>query len=240
MLARTHRHRYVKGETLFHEEDLAETIHLIQEAALSRAGPLPQGDVVTYAVLGPGEAFGEMAMLADDHRRTSTIVAVEPVVALTLRFDEFRQLCDQQPGVQALLVRILAQRVDRLSDAPHRRPLPAADRAVLRTLVDLCSQYAESARSVPVTLPLPQVDVAELSGASRPTTNRFLRRLGRTGLYTSQPRPRHRCRRVGAPGDEHVERLADPRRGPTTVAPRPGRGDPRSRGAHGSNATMNT
>ena len=182
VLARTHRHRYVKGETLFHEGDLAETIHLIQEGRVVSRRTTPQGDVVTYAVLGPGEAFGEMAMLADDHRRTSTIVAVEPVVTLTLRFDEFRQLCDQYPGVQALLVRILAQRVDRLSTHLIDALYLPADGRVLRTLVDLCSQYAESARSVPVTLPLTQVDVAELSGASRPTTNRFLRRLEQDGL----------------------------------------------------------
>src|SRR5690349_9502331 len=70
VLARTHRHRYAKGETLFHEGDLAETIHLIQEGRVVARRSTPQGDVVTYSVMGPGEAFGEMAMLADDHRRS--------------------------------------------------------------------------------------------------------------------------------------------------------------------------
>src|SRR5204862_5871568 len=130
----------------------------------------------------PGEAFGEMAMLAEDHRRTSTIVAIEPVVTLTLRFDEFRRLCDDYPGVQALLVRMLAQRVDRLSTHLVDALYLPADRRVLRTLVDLSREYAEPARVGDVTLPLTQVDVAELSGASRPTTNRYLRRLEREGL----------------------------------------------------------
>ena len=182
VLGRTHRHRYAKGETLFHEGDLAETIHLIQEGRVVSRRTTPQGDVVTYAVLGPGEAFGEMAMLADDHRRSSTIVAIEPVVTLTLRFDEFRQLCEEHPGVQALLVRMLAQRVDRLSTHLIDALYLPADRRVLRTLVDLCGQYSDRARSGEVTLPLTQVDVAELSGASRPTTNRYLRRLEEEGL----------------------------------------------------------
>jgi CRP-like cAMP-binding protein len=182
VLARTHRHRYAKGETVLHEGDLAETIHLIQEGRVISRRTTWQGDVVTYAVLGPGEAFGEMAMLADDHRRTSTIVAVEPVVTLTLRFDEFRQLCDQYPGVQALLVRILAQRVDRLSTHLIDALYLPADLRVLRTLLDLSGQYAESARPGHVTLPLTQIEIAELSGASRPTTNRFLRRLEQDGL----------------------------------------------------------
>jgi len=182
VLGRTHRHRYAKGETLFHEGDLAETIHLIQEGRVVSRRTTPQGDVVTYAVLGPGEAFGEMAMLADDHRRSSTIVAIEPVVTLTLRFDEFRQLCEEYSGVQGLLVRMLAQRVDRLSTHLIDALYLPADRRVLRTLVDLCGQYADRARSGEVTLPLTQVDVSELSGASRPTTNRYLRRLEEEGL----------------------------------------------------------
>ncbi|HEU5000134.1 MAG TPA: Crp/Fnr family transcriptional regulator [Lapillicoccus sp.] len=182
VLARTHRHRYAKGETLFHEGDLAETVHLIQEGRVVARRSTPQGDVVTYAVMGPGEAFGEMAMLADDHRRSSTIVALEPVTTLTLRFDEFAQLCEAYPGVQALLVRMLAQRVDRLSTHLLDALYLPADRRVLRTLVDLSTQYGAGTGSAEVTLPLTQVDVAELSGSSRPTTNRYLRRLEERGL----------------------------------------------------------
>jgi CRP/FNR family transcriptional regulator, cyclic AMP receptor protein len=182
VLARVHRHRYAKGETLLHEGDLAETIHFIQEGRVVSRRTTPDGDVVAFRMLGPGEAFGEMAMLADDHRRSSTIVAIEPVVTLSLRFEEFRRLCDEHPGVQALLVRMLAQRVDRLSTHLLDALYMPADRRVLRTLVDLCSEYATHTQSGEVTFALTQVDVAELSGASRPTTNRFLRRLEEGGL----------------------------------------------------------
>src|SRR6478735_5797192 len=107
VLAGTRRHRYAKGETLFHEGDLAEPVHFLQEGRVVSRRTTPQGDVATFAVLGPGEAFGEMAMLADDHRRTSTIVAIEPVITLSLRFEEFRRLCEEHPEVNDLLVRML-------------------------------------------------------------------------------------------------------------------------------------
>jgi CRP-like cAMP-binding protein len=182
VLARAQRHRYAKGETLFHEGDLADTIHLIQEGRVVARRTTPQGDVVTFAVMSPGEAFGEMAMLSDNPRRSATIVALEPVVTLTLRFDEFRRLCDEHPGVQALLVRMLAQRVDRLSTHLIDALYMPADRRVLRTLVDLCGHFANPTSYGELTFALTQVDLAELSGASRPTTNRFLRRLERDGL----------------------------------------------------------
>ncbi|MEO7235461.1 MAG: Crp/Fnr family transcriptional regulator [Lapillicoccus sp.] len=182
VLAQTHRRRYAKGETLFHEGDLAETVHLVEQGRVVSRRTTPQGDVVTYAVLGPGEAFGEMAMVAHDHRRSSTIVALEPVVTLTLRFDEFRRLCDDHPGVQTLLVAMLAQRVDRLSTHLMNALYMPADQRLLRTLVDLSTHYGPDGRSGEVTLPLTQVDVGELAGASRPTTNRVLRRLEQEGL----------------------------------------------------------
>ena len=186
MLAGTRRHRYAKGETLFHEGDLAEAVHFLQEGRVVSRRTTPHGDVATFAVLGPGEAFGEMAMLADDHRRTSTIVAIEPVITLSLRFDEFRRLCDEHPDVQDLLVRMLAQRVDRLSTHLLDALYLSADGRVLRTLLDLCEQYADRGNSVEVHLPLTQVEVAELSGASRPTANRYLRRLEEGGLIRLQ------------------------------------------------------
>ena len=186
VLAGTRRHRYAKGETLFHEGDLAETLHFLHEGRVVSRRTTPHGDVATFAVLGPGEAFGEMAMLADDHRRTSTIVAIEPVITLSLRFDEFRRLCDEHPDVKDLLVRMLAQRVDRLSAHLIDALYLSADGRVLRTLLDLCGQYADSTKPVEVHLPLTQVEVAELSGASRPTANRYLRRLERDGLLRLQ------------------------------------------------------
>jgi CRP-like cAMP-binding protein len=186
VLSRTRRRRYARGETLFHEGDLAETVHFLQEGRVVSRRTTPHGDVVTFAVLGPGEAFGEMAMLADDHRRTSTIAAIEPVVTLTLRFDEFRRLCDEHPEVQDLLVAMLVQRVDRLSTHLLDALYLPADSRVLRTLLDLCGQYSDSAGPVEVNLPLTQAEVAELSGASRPTANRYLRRLEKDGFLRLQ------------------------------------------------------
>ena len=100
VLARMHRRRYARGETLFHEGDLGEAIHFIQEGRVVSRRTTRQGDTVTFALLGPGDVFGEMAMLAEDHRRSSTISAIEVVVTQTLRFDEFQRLCEEHPAVQ--------------------------------------------------------------------------------------------------------------------------------------------
>jgi CRP-like cAMP-binding protein len=55
------------------------------------------------------------------------------------------------------------------------------DRRVVRRILDLCEQY-ETGPDSRVVIPLTQTDIAELAGATRPSTNRVLRALETEGL----------------------------------------------------------
>lgn len=182
VLAATRRHRYAQGEVVFHEGDPADTIHFVAEGRLAARRSTESGEVVTLSLIGPGDAFGELAMLAPRSRRTSTVVALEKVVTLTLTFDEFTRLRSSQAAVERLLVDLLADRVRRLSDrlleALH---VPVEDR-VVRRLSELCASYVGSRPSGSIVLPLTQSEIGQLAGASRPATNRVLRRLASEGV----------------------------------------------------------
>lgn len=181
VLASTRRRRFAAGEVVFHEEDLADTVHFVAQGHLAARRSTPDGSTVTFAVLGPGDAFGEMAMLAPQPRRTSTVLALEPAVTLSLRFADFDRLRAAHPAVERLLVEMLAQRVRRLSDHLLEALHVPADQRVVRRLAEVCDRYAEG-RSGPVVVPLTQSAVGDLAGAARPTTNRVLRALATAGV----------------------------------------------------------
>ena len=69
----------------------------------------------------------------------------------------------------------------RLSDHLLEALFLPTDRRVIRRLLDLCEQY-EAGPDRPVVIPLTQTDIAELAGATRPSTNRVLRTLETDGL----------------------------------------------------------
>jgi CRP-like cAMP-binding protein len=115
-------------------------------------------------------------VVSSSHRRSSTVSALEPTTTLSLTFAEFSRLCDDHPGIRALLATLLAARVKRLSDHLLEALFLPTDRRVIRRLLDLCEQY-EAAPGQPVVIPLTQTDIAELAGATRPSTNRVLRSL---------------------------------------------------------------
>jgi CRP/FNR family transcriptional regulator, cyclic AMP receptor protein len=182
VLARTRRRQFARGEVLFHEGDPADTVHFIAEGRVMVRRSSPSGDSVAFLVVGPGRALGEVALLSKDRHRSTTVVALEPTTTLSLAFPEFERLCEENPGIQRLLATLLAARVKRLSDHLVEALFLPSDRRILRRVVDLCEQYDSGGIARRVSIPLSQTDIAELAGASRPTTNRVLRRLEEDGL----------------------------------------------------------
>ncbi len=182
VLRSTRRRRFAAGEIVFHEGDLADTVHLVAQGHLAVRRSTPDGSSVIFAVLGPGDAFGEMAMLAAHPRRSSTVLALEEAVTLSLGFGELDRLRSAHPAVERQLVEVLAQRVARLSDHLLEALHVPADRRVVRRLSALCESYGPAGATGPAVVPLTQSEIGELAGAARPTTNRVLRELAKDGV----------------------------------------------------------
>jgi CRP/FNR family transcriptional regulator, cyclic AMP receptor protein len=179
MLAAARRVRLSRGDILFHEGDRAESVYLIESGKVAARISTPDGALVTVAVLGPGSAVGELALLGDDERRTATVQAVEPVVALALLRRDFAELRRQHPSVTEFLVTSLAATVRRLDaqlvEAFH---LPAETR-IRRRLHLLAQVYDRGSRVIEIDLT--QEELAQLAGTTRPTLNRVLREEERRG-----------------------------------------------------------
>jgi CRP/FNR family transcriptional regulator, cyclic AMP receptor protein len=182
VLASAHRRRFAHGEVVFHEADPGDTVHLVAEGRLAARRSTSAGDTVTFAILGPGDTFGEMALLASQPRRTSTVVALEPAVTLSLGFSEVERLRSDHPAIERQLVEMLAQRVIRLSDHLLEALHVPAEERIVRRLLDICDRYDTPEGAGTVVVPLTQDAVGELAGAARPTTNRVLRRLAADGV----------------------------------------------------------
>lgn len=183
VVATMRRHSYGAGEVVFHEGDAADSVHFVIEGRVVARRSSEHGDRLAYAVMGPGQAFGELAMIVRGGRRTATIETVEPTVTLALRFADFERLCLRRPEVSRLLVRLLAARVNRLTEALMEALHTPAELRVVRSLVSLCGVYSAGAQGHSlVAVELNQTEIAELAGVTRPTANRVLRRLEAGGV----------------------------------------------------------
>jgi CRP/FNR family cyclic AMP-dependent transcriptional regulator len=92
------------GKVLAREGDLGSEFFLIDEgtAEVTRAGE-------HVANLGPGDFFGEMALLEDEHR-TATVTAATPMDLMVMTRQSFRALDRTMPKVHATVAEAIAAR----------------------------------------------------------------------------------------------------------------------------------
>ena len=176
------RRYYRRGEMVFAEGDPADCLHFIASGHVIVRRTTPEGERAAFTVMGPGEAFGEIALLSPQARRTSSVVTLEATASLTLAGSVFTGLVREHPEFDRLLVDVLAARVRRLSDHLVDALYASLEQRVVRRLADLCHIYGVAEGQV--VLPVTQSDLAEMAGASRPATNRVLRRLAGEGAVT--------------------------------------------------------
>ena len=169
------RRTFSRGEIVFHRGDPANALHLIVSGRFAVRITTPLGDTATLAVRGRGDAFGELALVAEGVERSATIQALEASETRSVLRDDFERLRREHPSVDAILVAILAERVRSLSEQLTEAYYLSADERVMRRLADLADLYEGS-------IPLPQEALAELAGTSRATVNRVLRDLERRGV----------------------------------------------------------
>lgn len=177
--ARMTRRAYRKNDTLFFEGDRGDSLHIIQKGRVAIRTSTPQGDVVTLTVLGPGECFGEQALLTPESRRTATVVALEAVETRMLDGREFDDLRRRHPTVERFLVDVLAAQVRRLSAQVLDALYVPAEKRIVRRLHDLVELYGDDGAD---GIPIRQEDLASMAGTTRPTANRVLKSLEDDGV----------------------------------------------------------
>lgn len=175
LLALGRRRRFRRGDTIFHEGDPAESLHLVDIGHVAVRTTTPTGDVATLRLIGPGDHFGDLA-LVDASRRSAAIVAVDRVETLELRYDDLEQFRVEHPSFERVLLAMMARNVRRLSANLQDVMYLGVPARLARRLDELCDLFEGE------PLPLTQDDLAGLAGTTRQTVNQVLIELRDRGV----------------------------------------------------------
>src|SRR5215213_711959 len=100
LASRLTEERFGSADTVVVEGDTDDRLYLIVEGRAEASTTGPSG-TVPLATLGPGELFGEIALLELQSRRQATVTAVEPLFLLSLRAADFRRALDAHPEARS-------------------------------------------------------------------------------------------------------------------------------------------
>ena len=175
--------RFRKGETVFHQGDPGDALFILASGTVKVVLPSDEGaEPAIVAILGPGEFFGELAIL-DGAPHSATIVALEPTETLVLQRDAFLALIDSEADLRRALLASLAVEIRRLTghvEDLHFLDLPG--RLASRILRLARADPKTTVGPVSIPWPYTQSELAGMIGGSRQSVNRLLADLADEGI----------------------------------------------------------
>src|SRR5256885_17245938 len=98
LLSVARRRHFAREEVVFHRDDPGDSLHLIVKGRFAIRITTPLGDTAMIGVRGPGDHFGEMALLAGP-ARAATLSALEDAETYSISRGEFETLRSKHSGV---------------------------------------------------------------------------------------------------------------------------------------------
>ncbi len=175
------RRRFRRGETIFHQGDPGDALHIVSSGAVKIVLPSMEGEEAIIATLRSGDFFGELALL-DGAPRSATAIALEASETWTLPRAAFLTMLDQDKALRESLLAGVARELRRITG--HVEELHFLDLAgrLASRLARLAREAEPDADEVRLDWPYTQSDLASMIGGTRQSVNKLLSGLVERGL----------------------------------------------------------
>lgn len=175
--------RYPARQTVVSQGDETGDLFLVVDGSLRASSCNAHGDEVVLSIMGPGDVFGEMALL-DGEPRSATVSTLEACQLLVIEAGAFHALLRQMPALSASLMKVMARRIRDLTDRTQDVALLNVESHLAKVVLALAARFGDHTRSgqTAITLKLSQQELASMVGATRELVNRRLRAWAQRGI----------------------------------------------------------
>jgi CRP/FNR family cyclic AMP-dependent transcriptional regulator len=176
------RRRFPKDTVVFFENEEGDFFFMILEGRIKVTILGDDGREVILSMLGPGDFFGEMALL-DNEPRSATAIAVEDSELLSLHRTDFQTVLSDKNSIAASLMRILSGRLRRANHQISTLALLDVYGRVARVIVDMAREEGRRLKDGRIAFRrATHQEIANRIGTTRETVTRMLKDLERQGL----------------------------------------------------------
>src|SRR3984893_8198865 len=175
--------KYAADKAVFFQGDPSDSLYILVKGSVKVARASEDGHEKILDILGPGEIFGEFAML-DGNPRSATVTTVEPTELAVISRSDFREFVSTRAEIVWKVMASLCERVRKTSSDM----LELSSREVPYRLIAGLSRLAEEHRqeeadgSCLIGGSFGINDLVAMVGSSREIVSRLLHRYQEEGL----------------------------------------------------------
>ena len=182
------RRKFARNAILFSKGDEGNTIYFIAAGRVKAVINDHNGREIVLNQFGPGEFFGEFALL-DGKPRSATMVTKEAVEAIVIRRDDFQRLVLSQPDVMLELMQTLLKKLREATDKIESLTFYNVYERINQLLKNLASP---DEGGLVICEKLTHKDIANMVGASREMVSKIMKQLMDGGYIDVE----NRCLRI--------------------------------------------
>lgn len=172
-------HRYRKNTIVLSKGEESDTMYVVHSGRLRVYLDDEQGNEITIRLLGPGDVFGELAMLSGSPRAANVMTTEDCELSIVSR-SHFMECLAANSQIGFRIIRSLVQRIQEMTEDISTLALLDVYGRV-RTTLERLAQDRDGKR---VTDRLTHQEMANMVGSSREMVSRILRDL-KVGGYIS-------------------------------------------------------
>lgn len=169
-----HRRAIDKDAMIFSQGDDGDALYGVASGQVRIFSADDKGHEVFLNILGPGDTFGEIALL-DGLPRTASAITTARSTLVSIPRRQFLTLLERQPDLSVHLMKLLCGRLRWVSDLVEESAFLAGPARVAKRLASLVESYGRDLPDGGVEVIMSQGDLGRFLGVSRQIINQYLR-----------------------------------------------------------------
>ncbi len=171
-------HDYPTGRAVLMEDAWGNAVYFL-ESGWVKVRRLAGENVVTLAILGKGDFFGEMAIL-DESPRSTDVIALSPVQLVSISAQQFLQALFKDTQLHHRMLQLMVKRLRQTNHRFQLRNRPPAVK-LANTLVLLAESYGQTSKQGAEIYNIPYNDLADVTDIGVEETAKIIEKLESKG-----------------------------------------------------------
>jgi len=169
-----HRKSFDKDQLIFSQGDEGDALYGVASGRVRIFAADDKGHEIFLNILGPGDTFGEIALL-DGLPRTASAMATAASTLVIIPRLQFLKRLEVDPGLSEHLMRLLCERLRWVSDLVEESAFLAGPARVAKRLANLVETFGRPASEGGREVSISQAELGRFLGISRQVINQYLR-----------------------------------------------------------------
>jgi CRP-like cAMP-binding protein len=173
-----------KNQTIYLPTDVANSIYFLKKGKVKISSYSDDGKELIYAILGPGEIFGELA-ITGQATREQIAATTEYAEICYVDVKDFENFLAAHPRLSLKITKLIGFRLKKVRSRLERMWFKSAPDRVKCLLLDLIEEHGiKIGHEREIRLSLTHQDIASLAATTRQTVTTTLNELEREGIIT--------------------------------------------------------